>query len=259
MMNKTTLFLSFFLVFQASSGHSQDASGTQPFTEGTIRYLVTHHWTKKMASLDYVSKTSRERNAYIWGKNSEWQEYRILHLSPARTKYEDSEERPQRDDNGYSWRKDVFFTTRDFEQNTQYDAITLEDKVYLIEDSLYCQDWKILNDMKEVAGHVCMNAFWEDTLKKQKIVAWFALDLPHRGGPERYCGLPGLILEVDVNNGAFIVSADKMEAKPLSKEFELPKKLKGKKVNEAGYQNTLKKIIARAIKEEVPYFWNIPY
>jgi len=259
MMHKSTLFTLIFLVFLTNIGKSQDTGNTKPFTEGTIRYLVTHNWTKKMASLDYVSKASRERSAYIWGKRSEWREYKVLHLSPNQTKYEDSEERAERDDYGYSWRKDVFFTTRDFAKNTQYDAITLEDKVYLIEDSLYCQDWKILNDMKEVAGYVCMNALWEDTLKRQKIVAWFALDLPHRGGPERYCGLPGLILEVDVNNGAYLVSADKLEAKALTKEFDLPKKLKGKKVNEEGYQSTLKKIITRAVKNEEPYFWNIPY
>lgn len=258
-MHKTTLLLAFFWVFHPNFGFSQDAPSPQSFTEGTIRYLVTHNWTKKMASLDYVSKTSKERNAYIWGKRSEWREYRLLHLNPTQTKYEDSEERAERDDNGYSWRKDVFFTTRDFAQNKQYDAITLEDKVYLIEDSLHCQDWKILNDMKEVAGYICMNATWEDTLKKQKIVAWFALDLPHSGGPERYCGLPGLILEVDVNNGAYVVTANKMEAKTLTKEFELPKKQKGKKVNEASYQSALKKIIRQAEKEEVPYFWNIPY
>ena len=116
-------------------------------------------------------------------------------------------------------------------------------KIYIIEDSLYVPEWKIHNDLKEVAGHICMKAFWEDTIKNQKVVAWFAQDIPHSGGPERFCGLPGMILEVDVNKVAMVITADKIEMKKMTKEMELPKKFKGKKITEAEYQDVLKKYI----------------
>ena len=124
---------------------------------------------------------------------------------------------------------------------------------------MYVQDWKILNDMKEVAGHVCMNASWEDTLKHQNVIAWFALDMPISGGPERFCGLPGVILEVDVNNGAMVITADKIETTPPGANLELPQKIKGKKIHEADYREMLHKYMEEKRKAEEPYFWGIRY
>lgn len=116
-----------------------------------------------------------------------------------------------------------------------------------------------MNDMKEVAGHVCMNAYREDTLKKQKIYVWFALDIPVPSGPERLGGLPGLILEADVNDGGMLITADKIELKKLTNELEAPKKVKGKKVNEAGYNEVIRKHMEEKRKAEEPPFWGIRY
>ena len=257
-MQKLPLILCFLFFLQMLST-AQETPNPEPITEGTIRYLVTHNWTKKMEALTYMSKQRKERVAYMWGKRSEWREYTLLHFDPTQTKYLESEERAEPDDAGYSWRKEPFFTKRDFAQNTMHDALTIQGKTYLVQDSMRCQDWKILNDLKEVAGHLCMNASWEDTLKQQKIIVWFALDIPHSGGPERLCGLPGLILEADVNNGAMIVSANRIEAKKLTTELAPPKKSKGKIATEAEYRTALKKVIDDHIKEEQPYFWDIRY
>lgn len=231
----------------------------EPITEGTIRYLCTQNWTKQMAALTYMSKQRKERVNYMYGNRAEWSSYRLLYFTPTQTKYEDSEERVDQDDEGYSWRKELFFIKRDFAKNTVFDALSMQGKTYLVEDSIRCQDWKIMNDMKEVAGHICMNASWEDTLKQQKIIAWFALDIPNNGGPERLCGLPGLILEADVNNGAMVITANRIEAKKIGPELEVAKKLKGKKSKEADYQAALKKLIDDHIKEEQPFFWDIRY
>jgi GLPGLI family protein len=238
---------------------AQETSDQRPVTEGSIRYLVTHNWSKKMEALSYLSKQRKERIAYMQGSRSEWHNYTLLHFSPTQSSYVDSEERAEPDDDGYSWRKEAFWINRNFVQNTTSEALIIQGKTYLIQDSLRCQDWKILNDMKEVAGHLCMNASWEDTIKMQKIVAWFALDIPYSGGPERLCGLPGLILEADVNNGAMVLTANRIEAKSITTEFDLPKKQKGKKVNEMEYRKVLKKFIDEQVKAEQPYFWDIRY
>ncbi|MCB0574280.1 MAG: hypothetical protein KDC61_06920, partial [Saprospiraceae bacterium] len=58
--------------------------------EGSIRYLVTHNWTKKMAAVDYISKQQRERIAYMWGNRSEWKVYTVLYFSATQSRYEDS-------------------------------------------------------------------------------------------------------------------------------------------------------------------------
>ena len=227
--------------------------------EGEIRYLVTHNWTKKMAALDYLSQQQRERVAYMWGNRSEWKLYTNLYFSATQSKYEDSEEKAEPDDEGYSWRKDAYTIKRDFEEKKALDIISLLGRNYVLEDSLYTPEWKILNDMKEVAGHVCMNAFWEDTLKQQKITVWFALDMPVPAGPERFSGLPGIILEVDINDGALLISANRIELKKLDKELDLPKKIKGKRITEADYQAKIKEHIDQKRKSEEPWFWGLRY
>lgn len=256
-MQKLLLLLALFVLLQ-HSGYAQGSSELAPVSEGTIRYLVTHNWTKKMAALTYLSKQRKERVSYMYGNQAEWSMYTLLYFNPGTTKYIDSDEQVD-PDNSFSWRKDMFFTRRDFEKNAEFDALTMQSKTYLVQDSLHCQDWKILNDMKEVAGHLCMNAFWEDTIKQQKITVWFALDIPHSGGPERLCGLPGMILEADVNDGAMLITANRIEAGKLTTELDLPKKLKGKKTSEIEYQTALQKLIADFVKEEQPYFWEIRY
>jgi len=227
--------------------------------EGTIRYLVVHNWSKKMAAVDYISKQQRERIAYMWGNRSEWKMYTTLYLTPTETKYEDSEEKAEPDDEGYSWRKDVYYVRHNYATQTMQDVVQIFGKTYLIEDTLRAPDWKILNDLKEVAGHICMKASWTDTIKQQNVIAWFAMDIPISAGPERFFGLPGLILEVDVNNGGMLITADKIDQKKLSTELDLPKKLKAKKIAEADYTALLKKHMKDKRDAEEPPFWGIRY
>lgn len=228
-------------------------------TEGHIRYLIVHNWAKKMAAVDYISQQRKDESAYMWGKE-EWKLFSELYFNKDASKYTDSEERVEAEDMGYSWRKDAYIIRRDFARDSTHDVIELLGKVYLIDGVTSFPNWKIKNDLKEVAGHLCMNAFWEDTVKIQKITAWFALDIPVSAGPERFGGLPGLILELDVNDGAMIITADKLELMPLTKELDPPaKKVKGKLVTETEYLGVIKKHMEEKRKAEQPYFWGIRY
>jgi GLPGLI family protein len=228
--------------------------------EGRIRYLVVNNWTKQMEHLDYLSKQQREKVAYMWGNRSEWKSYSNLFFKANQTKYEASEEKAEpEEEGGYSWRKDVFFMKRDFDKNTQYDGLTMLGKTYLVEDSLAAPKWRILNDLKEVAGHVCMKAFAQDTVRKQKIIAWFAQDILHSGGPAGFYGLPGMILEIDVNEGAMVLTADLIEMKKLTTELDPPAKLKGKKIKQADYDKLIKAHIKEKTEAEEPWFWGIRY
>lgn len=132
-------------------------------------------------------------------------------------------------------------------------------KTYLVDDSLKTLDWKILNDIKDVAGHICMKAMIQDTIKKQKIIAWFAQDIPISAGPERLYGLPGLIMELNINDGAVIVEATKIEPLKITTQMDLPKKLKGKRINELAYRDMIRRYIQEKIKEEQNPFWSIRY
>ncbi|MDP4290560.1 MAG: GLPGLI family protein [Bacteroidota bacterium] len=227
--------------------------------EGSVRYLMTEDYVKQLASIDYLSKQAIDRSAYVYGDRGVYKSYAVLYLNDNQTKYEDSEESPNKDVSTWSYRKNEYTITRNFEKNMMRDIIDLQGKTYLIEDSIHAPKWKILNEMKEIAGHVCMNATMTDTVKKQKIVGWFALDIKNNGGPERFFGLPGLILEVNINNGGMVITADKIDLKKLTTELDLPKKIKGKKIRENDYFAKIKKLCDEKRKMEMPYFYFMRY
>jgi GLPGLI family protein len=223
--------------------------------EGVVKYTRTTYWTKVNNRSSHLSKQEKEKQAYMWGGRDEDKQYMLLSFNDKESQYTVSEEV----EGNYSERKEVFNLRRNFEKNTLNDAFEILGKVYIVEDSLPTPNWKILNDIKEVAGHICMKAMIEDTVKKQKIIAWFAQDIPNNAGPERIYGLPGLILELNINDGCVIVEATKIETKKLTQEMDLPKKLKGKKLNELAYQEMLRKFIQEKIKEERNPFWYLRY
>jgi GLPGLI family protein len=227
--------------------------------EGTVRYLKVMNFVKLYATVDYLSKQTIDKLTYMYANMAEYKSYGNLYINPAQTKYEDSDESAEKDDREYSYRKSDYMITRNYEKNTMFDILDLIGKTYIIEDTIHVAQWKILNEMKEIAGHICMNAFLDDTLRKQKVIGWFALDIQNGGGPERFYGLPGLILEVNINNGATVMTADKIELKKLTTELTLPKKNKGKKIKEVDFDNILKKEFAERRKAEQPFFMNVRY
>jgi GLPGLI family protein len=227
-------------------------------TEGVIKYQTTFNWIKRIAPLNFMSKLEKEKMEYRWGNNAEWKQYNLLYFNEKESKYIESEEKAE-DEGGYSWKKEKYEIHKYFETKKQKDIIEIFSKVHIIEDSLPKMQWKIKNDIKEVAGHICMNAVREDTIKLQKFEAWFALDIPIPAGPERSFGLPGLILELNVNNGAMLIEALTITQKKLTTELDLPLKLKAKKITEAVYQDIVSKRMKEKIKaEEYPYA-GIPY
>lgn len=246
------LLLASFIGFQSYELKAQKL-------EGTIRYLRTQNWAKMMASVDYISKAQRDRMMYMWGTRSEWKTYTHLHFNANESKYENSEEKAEAGDEGWSDRKETFFMKRNFQDNTLFDGVTFLGKTYLIHDSIVPPAWKIMNDMKEVAGHICMNASLNDTMRKQNTIAWFALDMPASAGPDRFFGLPGIILEVDINNGALVMTADKIDLAPLTNELNTPAKIKGKKITMNEYNMMIEKQIKERKAAEEPWFWGISY
>lgn len=252
---KKTLFLG--ILFSLAI---QFLSAQQPtqITEGRVRYLVTHSWAKKIEAVWYLSKQRKEKTSYM-NNGYEWKEYKEMFFDASHTKYVDSDENPNPSNSNYSWKKEPMLYYRDYKENKQIDMFNAAGKTYLVEDAIVKPIWKIGNDIKEVAGHVCMNAFTQDTIKKHRITAWFAMDIPLNYGPADFNGLPGMILELDYNDGAMTIVADKIETKPVTTELALPKKLKGKKVTQQRINEVTTEIIKEKIVSEEPWFWVLNY
>jgi len=227
-------------------------------SSGRINYTVKHDWVKKIIAVDYMSKSKREQFQYMWGSSSEYTEKSVLLFNSNSYFYEEPVD--EESNYGFSWKSSEYLIYRNTKENLTYDVIRFQNKLYVIEDSIQYPKWKILNDLKEVAGHICMNASWYDEIKMNKVIAWFALDWPASFGPERYGGLPGVILEINVNDGAQIITADKIELFDTDTIINKPShKKKHKIINEEHYKEIMQKYINDCKKQETPYFWGIRY
>ena len=226
-------------------------------TEGVATYVRKEHWIKITNRLTFLSQEQKDREAQTW-KNWEEDNKGIkmkLTFTPNESLYTYLSDEPE--EGGYSWRKSDFFVYRNFEKDKKNDIIEMLGKTYIVEDSLHAPIWKIGDQIKEVAGYICMKAETEDPIKKQKIVAWFAQDIPVPAGPEMLNSLPGLILELDVNDGDVVIEATNVTFKKITPDdLKLPKQ-KGKKMNDAGYNTLLKEQIAESMTaHRNPFGWS---
>lgn len=115
-------------------------------------------------------------------------------------------------------------------------------KKYIVEDSIRRLNWKLSDETKNILGHTCRKAISQrignrtmmtmDNGKMERkeisdtsnIVAWFTTDIPVSSGPADYQGqLPGLILEVDVNNGRTVFKALEIKTKADIAAIKEPK------------------------------------
>jgi GLPGLI family protein len=238
------IFLLALTLFIISNGFSQES--------GIVNYTKTTNWTKMMESSKTMSKADKERMVYTWGNNREFEHKAELkfNLGEYRFEYQENEE--------YSrWRKeDDYIIYRDRVNNQTFDVLSLLEKQYVIRDSIVCQHWKIKNDMKEVAGRICMNASYFDTIKEKEVMAWFALDLPVSIGPDHYCGLPGMILEIIEANGAVVITATGILLSEEKVTIEKPEIKKSRKsITQKEYNKKLLDYINECKKMQRPYFW----
>lgn len=87
-----------------------------------------------------------------------------------------------------------FKVYKDFEDNT----VSMVDKVGLewlrATEKIPDFKWQIQDEWKEIAGYKVRKATCD--FRGRSYVAWYAPDVPVPDGPWKFCGLPGLILEV---------------------------------------------------------------
>ncbi len=152
---------------------------------------------------------------------------------------------------GYSDNKYI-----NFKENRKVTESEILGKQFLIIDELKCQEWKLLNETKKIGEFECYKAEtiikvsenelkeYEDYLKKEQvkpslfklekpkdqiITAWYTSEIPISFGPNNFCGLPGLILEI--NDGNLVILCTKITLKKEEKtKIKEPKR--GKKVTQ---------------------------
>lgn len=81
--------------------------------------------------------------------------------------------------------------------------------------------WNLTSETKEISGYTCYKATSVDVftsmngIAKNDIVAWYCPKIPVNYAPEKFNGLPGLVLELSIATRSYVVS----EIKFLNEEI----------------------------------------
>ena len=162
-------------------------------------------------------------------------------------------------------------TYTDLAKQMQYEERAFFEKEFLIVDSLKQYKWKLSEETKTIAKQLCKKATTMITApqirmrigvgrggenntdttsnvpstprapKETELVVWYAENIPVSFGPDNYSGLPGVIMEIDQDNGATVTTAVEVSAKYPKKELVAP--TKGEKMNRAQFQENMQKLM----------------
>lgn len=127
-------------------------------------------------------------------------------------------------------------TYKNLKEKISLKAVSNFNQDFLITDEIKNYDWKISKESKEILGYEVRKAeAIADSITT--IIAWYAPKLTYKNGPDIYGGLPGLIMEMEINSDSPQKGKKKVTYKAVSfevitdkKGIERPKK--GKKMTQ---------------------------
>lgn len=146
-----------------------------------------------------------------------------------------------------------------FEKGTSVAQRELASKNYLVEDSIRKLPWKLTGEQKSILGYTVhkatatrigtrnMMSMENGEMKRQQVPdttvinAWFTNDIPVPAGPEFAGQLPGLILELEQNNGRVVYKAVEISSKVNVNNIKEPKG--GKRISAEDFSKEREKVL----------------
>jgi GLPGLI family protein len=239
-----------FLIFESSTL-------AQPLS-GRIEYDRTVYWTRILDELSYLNQEEKDRTKFAWGKEDGYTTQMELLWNGQKSVYQMSGDQKEKN-NQWSWRTEELHYFEDRELNMRQDIVEMPDRVYRVEDKIPVYRWKILSDIKQVQGYLCMSAETFDSVRSHRIVAWFSTEIPVPIGPERYGGLPGVILELEIQNGACVITANSVKLDTIFQLSQAPKSKKLKVINSARLSHLQSEYIKQCVVGRRNPYWNLRY
>ena len=147
----------------------------------------------------------------------------------------------------------------DFTREQKIEQREIFDKKYIVTDSIRKLTWKLTGKTKTILNHLCQQAVAQKAGKSMQmninngvmdkkevpdtstITAWFTMDIPVSAGPEYPGELPGLILELDMNNGNRVYTATGISGNVDPSQIKAPEK--GKKLTPAQFATEREKLM----------------
>lgn len=239
------LFFSFFLI---------EKLGAQ---SGKITYYRQYNWSNIATKMPFLSQEERDRILLTWGNDDgtyKGEPY-VLTFNSEGSVYKAVE---NEENHGYSWGEDEDVFVRYAADKKTRDERELLGKLWILEGEMPKYKWKMLNELKEIAGYVCMKAETRDTVLNITITAWYTDKIKAISGPEGFSGLPGMILALAYNQDDVTIEASKIELMDIP-ELPVPKPKKGKKTTYEDYNARRKKHVTQSIEGKRNPFWEIRY
>ena len=103
-------------------------------------------------------------------------------------------------DNGRKPQKQFYVSDleNEFEKNFFFTA-NVDSKDFFVYDKVPKPNWKLEeNQTKTIAGYKCTKA--TGIFRGSNVIAYFTKELPYSAGPFKFYGLPGLILDIRMEN-----------------------------------------------------------
>lgn len=148
---------------------------------------------------------------------------------------------------------------KNFSQSKSVLSTELGGKNFLVLDTIRQQPWKLTGETKQLLGLTCLKATRKIPMAtggprqliinrgtpapqpetapppptEVEVVAWYAENLVSPVGPESHGQLPGVILQLDVDNGRVVYTASEIKKTFDAKELKEPKK--GKLISNAEF------------------------
>ena len=128
-------------------------------------------------------------------------------------------------------------TFKDLSKNTFLKEYAVLNTNFSIKDGLSNFEWNLIDEEKTIKGYKCKKAI--TTKENFPITAWYCEDIPINDGPDRFYGLPGFILKVELGEFS-IIEIDKFKLIDENLKIEKP-------INKSKYltlENFKKEVVA---------------
>lgn len=127
------------------------------------------------------------------------------------------------------------------------------EQTFLVNDSLKSFSWKLLDEVRMIAGYSCRKATCRihDSVV---VVAFYTDQIPVSGGPESFSGLPGMILEIAIPRLYTTWIAQSVVLEPVGPE-QLSVPEKGKKITTGEVEKSIKESTKNWGKFASKYIW----
>lgn len=124
------------------------------------------------------------------------------------------------------------------------------DEDYILNDTIPQVNWKIMHDVRKIAGYECRKAIGviNDSIY---VVAFYTDEILFKGGPEGFTGLPGMILGLAIPRYNTTWFATKIEAVNIPIQ-EIAEPSKGKRVDSEKEFNKLMSLFTGGNKNKDP-------